>query len=392
MTQEAFDAAIGPAAGSRLRLDFVDGVRGVAAFFVLVHHCWLYAVENGVEAPPMWFRSLTVFKFGTYGVAVFIVVSGYCLMLPTLRRKEAWGARGIKRFAGRRARRILPPYMVALGLSMILFAVDGRYRDSIPFSPGFTPGNVLSHLALVHNWSREWRWAFDPPLWTTALEFQIYFVFALVLLPVWRRFGSTATFGAAIALATVVILAGADFTSPWMVIMFVMGMAAAKTGTAEAGGSSWTYRALTGALVVAVLVITVLRNQTEDMVNELTVGAATAFALIVMSQVSVRGGNGGFVQRLLSSPPARALGLISFSLYLVHYPIVRTLGAHWQVHMNVDAENMFLFLLVVAVPVSLLVAVAFYLCVERRFLNYRPEPIRATPPAPALGRPGGASS
>ena len=60
--------------------------------------------------------------------------------------------------------------------------------------------------------------------------------------------------------------------------------------------------------------------------------------------------------------------------------------------MNVDAENMFLFLLVVAVPVSLLVAVAFYLCVERRFLNYRPEPIRATPPAPALGRPGGASS
>lgn len=383
MAQEASEAAIGPAAGSRLRLDFVDGLRGVAAFFVLVHHCWLYAVDNGVEGPPMWFRLLTVFKFGTYGVAVFIVVSGYCLMLPTLRRNEAWGVRGVKRFAERRARRILPPYMVALGLSMILFAVDARYRDSIAFSPGFTPGNVLSHLALVHNWSREWRWAFDPPLWTTALEFQIYFVFALVLLPVWRRFGSTATFGVAIGLASVVILAGGGFTSPWMVIMFVMGMAAAKTGTAEGGGSSWRYRALTGALTVAVLVVTVLRNRTEDMVSELTVGAATACALIVMSQVSLRGGNGGFVQRRLASTTARALGLISFSLYLVHYPVVRVIGSHWQGHMNVDAENMFLFLLVVAVPVSLLVAIAFYLCVERRFLNYRPAPIRASSATPA---------
>jgi peptidoglycan/LPS O-acetylase OafA/YrhL len=273
--------------------------------------------------------------------------------------------------------------------------VDARYRESIPFSPGFTAGNVLSHLALVHNWSRDWRWAFDPPLWSIALEVQIYFAFALLLLPVWRRFGSMATFGAAIGMAIVVILAGAGFTSPWMVILFVMGMAAATVGTTGAGGPSRTYRALAGGLVVAVPLVTMLRNKPDDMVSDLTVGAATACALIVMSQVSVRGGTGGFVQRLLSSPIARALGLISFSLYLVHYPVVRVIGSHWQGHMNLAGEDLFLFLCLVGIPASLLVAVVFYRFVERRFLNYRPEPIRAssaTPVTPALGRPGGASS
>ena len=139
-----------------------------------------------------------MFKFGAFAVAVFLVVSGFCLMLPVVRRPEPRLDGGLKPSAQRRATRILPPYFAALGFSTVLILALSQLRrvSGTPWDitlPHFTVAKVTSHLFLVHNWFGDLRWAFDPPLWTVALEFQIYFVFALALLPCWRRFGPAVT-------------------------------------------------------------------------------------------------------------------------------------------------------------------------------------------------------
>ena len=55
--------------------------------------------------------------------------------------------------------------------------------------PAFEPGVVLSHLLLVHNLDERWIFKVDPPLWSVATEWQIYWLFP-GLLAVWRRHGS----------------------------------------------------------------------------------------------------------------------------------------------------------------------------------------------------------
>jgi peptidoglycan/LPS O-acetylase OafA/YrhL len=347
----------------------------VAASFVVMHHVWQFSTNGATEQAPGWFRSLTLFKFGPYAVAVFIVVSGYCLTLPTLRVGTTWVARDRRRFAFRRARRILPPYLAALFGSMALVALDRHVRAADP-GPGFTSGNVLSHLGLVHNWSRSWMWAFNGPLWSTALEVQIYVVFALLLLPMWRRFGAAATFGVAIAITVIGLLANASYVTPWMVILFVVGMLAAAVGSSPHAASPGAWRVTTSVLVVAVVIATAMRARlSNEMVADLVVGAATGAGLIAMSRVSLHGGSVGLLQRLLSSRPARTLGVVSFSLYLVHFPILAVIAFHWAGRFDPGSAGLFAILCLLGVPAILLVTVAFHMLIERPFQNH---PVKAT--------------
>src|SRR2546423_12887857 len=102
------------AGGPRQRLAGLDGVRGLAALFVVVNHVFLRAFPGyPVDHAPFWAAWLI---YGRFAVVVFIVVSGFSLALSPAR--HSWRFDGITRFAGRRARRILPPYLAALAFSL----------------------------------------------------------------------------------------------------------------------------------------------------------------------------------------------------------------------------------------------------------------------------------
>src|SRR5947199_124058 len=74
----------------RPRLEFLDGVRGLAALYVVLGHCGLEARWHGREAGlsrPLHLL-IDVLSHGRVAVSVFIVLSGYCLMLPIARSRD----------------------------------------------------------------------------------------------------------------------------------------------------------------------------------------------------------------------------------------------------------------------------------------------------------------
>ena len=107
-----------------LRLEYLDGLRAVAALYVVLFHAGLGFLD--AERPLHGFaRNLQrALSFGHDAVAVFIVLSGYCLMLPVARAPVTGQlVRGIPNYIARRAWRILPPYFAALLGTLLLIAL-----------------------------------------------------------------------------------------------------------------------------------------------------------------------------------------------------------------------------------------------------------------------------
>ena len=133
---------------------FLDGLRALAALFVVMHHSWLEIWPPEYHRAPLGLMAKASgwLFFGHYAVALFIVLSGFSLMLSVVRNNGILRG-GMKTFFLRRARRILPPYYFALGISLLLCLTvigkpTGTHWDS---SVGFGKRDVLHHLLLMQD-------------------------------------------------------------------------------------------------------------------------------------------------------------------------------------------------------------------------------------------------
>ena len=154
----------------RLRLDYLDGLRGLTALYVVFVHTYLAWPSASGRLGRVLASALNVFTFGHYAVNVFIVLSGYCLMLPVVRSADGALPGGIGAFLRRRMRRILPPYYATLMFSLLILALDPALSrvDGSGVMPAFTPGILLSHLLLIHNLSRTWEFKINTPMWSIS--------------------------------------------------------------------------------------------------------------------------------------------------------------------------------------------------------------------------------
>ena len=112
------------------RLAGLDGIRGLAALFVVVDHVFLRAFPGyPVDHAPFW---AGWFIYGRFAVVIFIVLSGFSLALSPAR--HGWRLDGVSRFAQRRAWRILPAYWAALvfslAVALLLVASDAAFATS----------------------------------------------------------------------------------------------------------------------------------------------------------------------------------------------------------------------------------------------------------------------
>ncbi|MGI4790066.1 MAG: acyltransferase family protein [Janthinobacterium lividum] len=380
---------------ARLRLDYLDGLRGLAALYVVMHHAY-YGLTAEAALPPLAAFLTYWLYLGRSAVDIFIVLSGYCLMLPVVRSGRM--SRSFAEFIQRRARRILPPYYAALALSLIVIALVPALHDlSHPAAlwnealPAFIPSVIISHLLLVHNFDPDWHSKIDYPMWSVATEWQIYFLFPLALLPIWRRWGAAACVAAAFVIGLVPLFLFFDRfsgVSPQFLGLFALGMAAADFNFSQKpllvrGRERLPWGAFS-ALLVVVLVLVSLKHSDwpgNVVLKDIFVGAATACLLVACTRSLTRRhetatdqspgtcGYASLALRLMESRPAVLLGTFSYSLYLVHAPVLAVCqSALRPLHLApIPALGI---MLAVGVPLALVVSYLFHLAFEKPFLSH----------------------
>jgi peptidoglycan/LPS O-acetylase OafA/YrhL len=346
----------------RARLSGLDGIRGLAASYVVVNHVFERAFPGyPVDHAPWW---AGWFIYGRFAVVVFIVLSGFSLALSPAR--HGWRLDGVSRFARRRARRILPAYLGALAFSLaiawLLVPQPGQGRPDTR--------SVLVNGLLVQNLVH----APSPnrSFWSMAVEAQLYVALPLLLLLV-RRAGAAVMVAAVALLVAAVGIAAPDARAlhafvvqspPDLAALFAIGVAAAGLAGAASTRRArpWPWLAL-GAAAPVLLVIWRLGSVwtlTHLIWVDLALGPAIACLLL-----GVAAGRPAPLVRLLDSRPIRTLGLSSYSLYLLHEPIVIVVYRRVVLPRYHHGATAFLVALALVLPLSIVVAWLFARVFER---------------------------
>jgi peptidoglycan/LPS O-acetylase OafA/YrhL len=282
-------------------------------------------------------------------------------------------------FIKRRALRILPPYYLALGFSLLMIATlvgvktGTRWDASIPV----TPSDIIFHVLLLQDWIGSTGNKIDPPLWSVGVEWKIYFLFPMLL---WcaRRWGFARTVSVSVIISYLIwfllwwrnLLNPTPWgSSPYYVGLFAMGMLVAKIGEDSYGmqlARSRYYRVL---LIIASLfvVATVLRQAVpQEMPLQMTslfVGALSAMILLTLRI----GLMPKWCARTLSSRWLAGLGAIAYSVYLIHAPIIQAVYIYLVRPMNLAANVEAPLYLILAGAVAIAVSCGFYVACERPF-------------------------
>ena len=384
-------------------LDFLDGIRGLSAFYVLLTHAYNSLFYAGIGNQDEWsHRIMMILKpmaFGRYAVDMFIVLSGYCLMLPVAKGNGSLRG-GFGGYIKRRATRILPTYYAALILSLLILVARGVWLQPAGngnVHDGYVPalGDLVSHLLLVHNLFARYAHSINAPMWSVASEWQIYFFFPAILLPVWRRWNMTATVAVALTLGYALHLlvpGGLEGAAPWYIGLFALGMAAAtfnfstRTGL-WAYGNNVPWGSICVALMAVLAAIGSLANgwfrDNAWLIDPIFGFAAVSLILHCVEMVSRNEVSPLYHLTVLRSKWVVGLGAFSYSLYLVHYPLVEIVSAILQSH-AVPPRAQIAVTFGVGVPVVTGLAYLFHVVFERPFMPGHPHNISQAQVAAAV--------
>lgn len=364
--------AAGGGSGGRGRFLALDGLRGIAALVVLVHHALLLNpsisslyVDGGSAPEPgtaLWWLTYSPLKLTNAGheaVTVFFVLSGFVLALPVLRGGFDW----VSYFPRRVVRLGLP---VAGAVAFAAFLIAAVPRPAIErFSPWVeerTAKELDWHLVLNALNLFNGSYKLDNPLWSIQWEmiFSVTLPVFVVLALALRRWWAL---GLAAALAGVWVGAETGTAAFEYLPVFLVGvLLAAKLDLLERAAASinrarWAPLAWAG-LFASALVLLVLRwelgafGSIAPYAALLKVVVVIGAGLLVFCCLGARG-----AARPLGSRPVQFLARTSFSLYLVHVPVIVALRfalpelpAHW--------------IMALGIPLSLLVGAVFHRIVE----------------------------
>lgn len=361
---------------SKPRLDYVDGVRALAALVVYLNHAYAQVTAGDVDQlRNPWSLASYSMVAGHLSVTVFIVISGFCLTLPVISNGgELRG--GVWSFLKRRARRILPPYYAAVALCLLLiWTVIGKPTGSLWDYPiRVDAAAIFNHLILVQD-------LFSTSLinyvfWSIAVEWHIYFIVPLLVL-FWRRYGATA-----VVLGCLIFGYGLRFAfsdtrltraHPQFLGMFALGMLAAHVARSDEPRfqrlrAVVPWSALAGVALMTVVGLTfhwgITLAEARFHWLDVPVGIMTTATLAAASRP---GSN--VLANVFSWPPLVAMGTFSYSFYLIHAPLLQLLWQYVLVPLHLSLEAMLASLLSLGFIVVALVSYGFFRLFEAPFMR-----------------------
>lgn len=390
---------------------FLDGLRGLAALYVVLHHL-RYLLHEGYNRgfarhPEIYstldkalFYCLAGFRWGQEAVLFFFILSGFVIHLRyarALQDRPAAATFDWRDYMWRRVRRLYPPLLVALLLTLTLdsWGANQGYRlylgqTDYPFI-NVTLTHDTSWTALGANllFLMPFLWpAFgtNAPLWSLGYEWWFY-----VLYPALYRLGRKSIWPATVV---VVVLCGAAMFIPeqnplatldaaarvkygwWPVVLFAevlqkmsiwwLGVLLAELYVGRLRFSAARLALVTGVLAGLIAGGSMLLRHAPEhqamMQGLWYYGASLGFVALISAGFAwqLRGGKLIWLERL------QPLGAMSYSLYVTHMPVVALLSAVYMMHHNGDLPHQFSYL-GLGLIVCLVIAYLCHLVAERPF-------------------------
>jgi peptidoglycan/LPS O-acetylase OafA/YrhL len=335
--------------GTSYRNGILHGWRGILTLWVLLGH-----IDHivGLHMP--------VLRAPGYAVDVFIVLSGYFIhaSISSLAKKHGTIDTALM-FYQQRGLRIWPAYAVTLIASIVIFEVYLRLTSQTrmaELSSNVTPFNTLMHLSLLNGLFPTYVSSAVIPSWSLSLELQFYLLYPLLFFTQTYRSIPLIVVALLLAYASPYLLGnyeqlglwahyGLPSILPYRLFYFLLGVA-------------WQIEIKGEARVGVKLLIFI-----AFFINPFS---AAAIAVVYVSNLPQ---TRRFAAPLLEHNLMQFFGQISYSLYLVHAPVV--LLAWWALQslpFNLSTASLnFVLLSVLSVPISTGLAFLLYQYVEQRF-------------------------
>ena len=330
----------------------IDGLRAVAVVSIVVFHLTSRFLPGGFV-----------------GVDIFFVISGYLISKNIYGNVDSFS---VSDFYIRRARRILPALLTVLVVSSVCAAFLlypselVAYAKSVVASTLFS-ANIYFYSALNY---------FSPNadeipllhLWSLGVEEQFYIFFPLIAVALAKRSMRVLTLGlllcAAVSLGASAWMLKSNSSAAFYLIPFrafellIGSIGALPTVKSVRSSSATTVLSIVG---IGAILWSILRfNSLTAFPGFAALVPCVGAALLIYSG----GSNNGVIVRLLTSRPFVYVGKISYSLYLVHWPIL-VFGKRAFPHADPD------YFALCAIAGSFLLAALSYHLVEQPFRHTR---------------------
>ncbi|WP_158637106.1 acyltransferase family protein [Arenimonas daejeonensis] len=296
------------------RFSAIEGVRSVLAWWVVLAHVIDFSGFDAVDLPAL----LRPLRQGILPVYVFMMISGFVITHLLARKQEPYAA-----YAVRRVFRLLPLH-VAILVAVLIAASVGL--DVTRVQGEHLLDRFLVELSMLNGLiPRAWEpasWgSLNTPNWSISVEMQFYLLAPLVILPVLKR--QKARWVAGLVYLAFVMLSVQSY-GRWF--CYVPGMACVQyphpsflpiVAIYFAIGAStyllmfrWKELGL-GALGVLLLLLPMALVE-GALIPMVLWAMVVALVMLPESRAS----------RFFSSAPLVSLGTVSYSTYLIHFPLV----------------------------------------------------------------------
>ena len=326
------------------RMPLIDALKAVAALLVLMNHFSSYgplaqAARDYFPGVFNWF-----FEYGRMAVQVFLVVAGFLAARGLSANGQALSNSPLP-LIWKRYLRLAVPYLAAIGLAIIAAAIADRWMDDEAIPARATFLQWLAHATLLHG-----LLGFDAlsaGVWYIAIDFQLFALMAILL---WSGRVRIVAPALVLAVATVSLFwfnRDASWDN-WAIYFFgSYGLGAAAWWASDRHQlSSWL--GVMATIVTAALVIDFRLRIVPALVVPLLLGF---------------GRRSGLLERWPDVQPLAFLGQISYSIFLVHFPVL-LLANGLYAQLGFASSGAALLALSLAISASLGLATLFYRWIE----------------------------